>query len=103
MKIGLFELCVGTILVALLLVPFFMHSNDQESPKNIVLVEGDNSWDVFVGGTRTTWNLEYKNYDELPVKNSDYGSTVEYKGKKYTLWRVYSNQIQVSKEVTETK
>jgi hypothetical protein len=91
--------CAWFVVLALALIVSACTRSGSQPTSSIVLLEGSNSWEVFVGGQRVVWNLAYSSYDELPIKNSDYGKVVVYQGVKHTLWRVYSNQIQVSSPI----
>lgn len=88
---------VGLIFVGL----YQIHLDSQKPPKQITFEQGQYSWEVYVGGDRQTWKLAYPDYDSLPAHNRDYPAVITYKGKRYSLWRVFSNQIRVSPPLTE--
>lgn len=98
-------LLVGAVLIFLFIIiilavrQIFIDSG--KTPVEITLEEGKYSWEVYVGSERQIWNLSYTDYDSLPVHNSDWPAVLTYKGRRYTMYRVFSNQIRVSPPLSE--
>lgn len=94
----LFGLVLLTVVVVVFINTAPELTTNQHLPP-IQLNAGSYSWRVYVVGDLETWNLAYPDYDALPVKNSDYNRVIEFKGRQYRVWRIWSGQMQVSKPI----
>lgn len=93
------SLMITALLVLVIFAIYAIFFAPAATPREIPLRAGPHVWEVYVGGDRQEWHLAYESYDDLPMHNIDYDSVVTFNGRRYTLWRVFSNQIRVSPEI----
>lgn len=89
-------LVVITLIMVLITFVLLLAKDYQRPSQKFVVEEGPYVWEVYVGGSKQTWRMAYRSYSEVPFKYFRAKDVIVYKGQQYNVWRVYSNQIQVS-------
>lgn len=74
-------------------------ASPEELKDAIDLESGDVAWNVDVGGVMQTWNLKYKDWNELPISNDNYYQFIKYQEKYFRIKRVFSDCFWITSEV----